>query len=178
MITKYKLFENNRVFITPGMVNDNEYDKIKYLVENGADVDNYNLNKDLLATPLIDAAYLNNVEIVKILIDNGADLNKGDSDMNPLLYAVDGANYEIVELLINAGADVSMNTRDGDSPLMLANSRTMVNLLIKAGANTKHIDDFGNHFIYYYDFPNEIKEEWPEIYKEYQKMKRKADFNI
>lgn len=60
-------------------------------------------------TPLMWAAEKGDIEIVRILIDAGADVNAFNEihpGTNALLEAVKrGGSYEMVELLVNAGAD-------------------------------------------------------------------------
>lgn len=60
-------------------------------------------------TPLMWAAEKGDIEIVRMLIDAGADVNAFDEihiGTNALLEAVKrGGSYEMIELLVNAGAD-------------------------------------------------------------------------
>lgn len=61
-----------------------------------------------------------NVEIVKVLIDAGADVNIRTADHfenTPLLLAAYNENLEIVKLLVEAGADIDIdNNEDTDAP--------------------------------------------------------------
>lgn len=63
-------------------------------------------------TPLMWAAETGDPEIVRMLIDAGADVNASDeihAGTNALLEAVKrGGSYEMVELLVNAGANPTM----------------------------------------------------------------------
>ena len=64
-------------------------------------------------TPLHVAASVNDNDVSKILIINGADINaKDDSEITPLHYAVSFYAREIVQLLITNGVD--LNTTDSD----------------------------------------------------------------
>ena len=64
-------------------------------------------------TPLIEAAYNGHVEIVKLLIDRGADVNlKGEAWYGPLHAAAMGGHAEVVKLLLDNGADVNIFHQD------------------------------------------------------------------
>ena len=55
-----------------------------------------------------------NAEIVQLLIDADADLNKTDKNgRTALFYAASGGNDDIVALLIDAGADTSIKDKEG-----------------------------------------------------------------
>lgn len=61
------------------------------------------------------------VELVKILLDNGADPNAKDpdDDSTPLHEAVDRGNVEIVKALLDKEANTYQANQDGDTPLRL-----------------------------------------------------------
>jgi len=93
--------------------------------------------------PIHAAAFKGNLEAVKLLVENGADVNaKGPGDSTPLLFAatmshvkVKGADYEgLVRFLIESGADVNAPNSLGYPPLHFAKNKTVVELLKKAGA--------------------------------------------
>jgi len=58
-------------------------------------------------TPLMAAANYGNLERVKALIENGADIHEKCElwDRTPLIFATQGGHKEILEYLISAGAD-------------------------------------------------------------------------
>src|SRR5438270_499028 len=74
-------------------------------------------------TPLHLAAGGGRLELVRLLIDAGADVDRRDPDSGrvPLHAAVaagtDGDAPEIVKALLKAGADANATTNDGASPL-------------------------------------------------------------
>jgi ankyrin repeat protein len=60
-------------------------------------------------TPLILASYRNNVELVKLLIEKGADINymypiEQNNERTALYYSIQKLNYEICKLLLEKGA--------------------------------------------------------------------------
>jgi len=81
----------------------------------------------------------NNLDKVKELISQGADVNLRDSRGNtPLLQAIIIRKLSFIEPLIAAGADVNVKARNGAMPLhRIANSgqTEIAELLIKNGAN-------------------------------------------
>ena len=81
---------------------------IKFLIENGADVNATNKNGE---TALFKAR---NLEVAKILIKQGADVNAKDKyGETPLFKA---PNLEIANLLIKNGSDVNAINNTGDTP--------------------------------------------------------------
>jgi len=61
-------------------------------------------------TPLHVACHCNHAEIVKLLLDNGADVNAHNSvcDEFPLNWACEYSNMEIVKILLDNHANVEM----------------------------------------------------------------------
>ncbi|PWZ26028.1 Ankyrin-1 [Zea mays] len=91
-------------------------------------------------TPLMFALHHEgNKAIVKYLINNHADPNKGaNSGIAPLHIAATEGYYEIVEYLLSRGADVDPLSQDGESPLFCAvfhGHERIVTLLLKHGAD-------------------------------------------
>jgi ankyrin repeat protein len=115
----------------------NYQELVKQLIEKGVDV-NY---QDGGGTPLHAAAENGLIEIVELLIANGAQVSaKSKSDAStPLHHAAENGFIEIAEMLIANGAQ--MNTHGGfnsGTPLLYAAEKghlLMVKLLIRSGAN-------------------------------------------
>lgn len=71
-------------------------------------------------TPLIYVCMKNARDLVKLLLDNGADASLGNNqDRMPLHFAAETGNSEIISLLTAAGADVNCTDRNGVTPLMV-----------------------------------------------------------
>lgn len=86
---------------------------INRLLKNGANI-NETTNKGWQATPLIWALYSQKYEVAKLLIENGADINKPDNyGRTPLIYATDNEYLELIKLMIQKGADVNAKAADG-----------------------------------------------------------------
>jgi len=75
-------------------------------------------------TPLMRAACHDRVEVVRTLINGGADVNAARSDgFTPLLLAIFYGHAAIVRVLCESGADVNVTTRFGTSAHMWAVAR-------------------------------------------------------
>jgi len=74
-------------------------------------------------TPLMEAASAGHVDIVKLLISHGADVNAQSTSGNtPLMYACAGGHVECVKTLLAKNANVEDHNENGHTPLMEAAS--------------------------------------------------------
>ena len=65
-------------------------------------------------TPLIVAAYYDQLEAVKFLVEQGADVNAQDSGGNTALMGVAFKNYiDVAHYLIDSGADINIKNPKG-----------------------------------------------------------------
>ncbi|MBQ9539789.1 MAG: ankyrin repeat domain-containing protein [Treponema sp.] len=95
-------------------------DKVKWLLENGADINA--ISKDRGYTAVMDAVWRKNIEITEYLIEAGADLSIISSDGQPILVlAVGNGDYKIVELLLKNGANPDIKDSMGMSAREYAN---------------------------------------------------------
>lgn len=116
---------------------------LKYLVENGANVQIYN------NFPIRMAASSNNLEACEYLISKGADVNSGDS--YSLCMATANGNFKLVKLLINHGG---VSNGYGNQPLKIALVNSyfeIVIYLINHGAEENTITQYEtyNKFVRY-----------------------------
>jgi len=116
---------------------------IKFEIENGIDP-NYALGNSV--TPMIFAANIGNVAIMKKLIEKGGNVNCfiPQSKNTPLLLASNKGHFEMVKLLIENGANIDFQQKDGYTALYIAannNEEKIVKYLIEKGANY-HIRDY------------------------------------
>ncbi|CAM4769653.1 unnamed protein product [Rotaria magnacalcarata] len=82
---------------------------------------NLNFQDDNGMGSIHEAAVGGNVEILKLLIDNGANVNlKDNKGLRPLHYAAWQGRSEPVFILLRRGANVNEQSTSGDTPLHLA----------------------------------------------------------
>ena len=95
---------------------------VRYLVGLGqVDVDQVG---GLYATTVLnEAVKLNHADVVQVLIDAGADIEKKDArQCTPLLLGCKADVNDAVKVLVRAGADVGARDRDGKTCLMIASA--------------------------------------------------------
>lgn len=134
----------------------NNADVSKLLLNAGADV-NVSDN-DKKRTPLMEAASRNNGELVKILLDAGAEIDARDYVGNTALILsiprrftrrTSGEHIEnATKILVAYGANLDCQAQDGRTALHIAVSagsgaKSIVTLLLKAGANQNIKDNLG-----------------------------------
>jgi hypothetical protein len=130
------------------------YKIVQLLLEYGADP---NIPNDLA---LSEAAFVcdgkskkSALAIMKLLIDNGANINCRNSWLLPLhAVASTCADPEAMHLLLDAGGNVDIRARNGDTPLHDAVSRRrwdIVEVLIQKGANVNSVNEKGKRWSSY-----------------------------
>ncbi len=120
---------------------------------------NANARKENGVTALMWAAGHNtNPEVVKILLEGGADIHAksgGNLDMTALMWAASrNTNPEVVKALLEGGADIHAKGGIlGMTALMWAASRNtnpeVVKMLLIGGANVHAVDENGNDALWY-----------------------------
>lgn len=81
-------------------------------------------------TPLHECCVRGNLLIARYLISYGADVNQCSQDgIRPIHDAVENDHIEMVRLLLSFGADPLLTTYSGKSPMKIARSGRMINLL-------------------------------------------------
>ena len=96
---------------------DNNLEELNKLIARGDDVNGLDYNQ---ITPLFYAAELGRVEMARVLIEHGANLEFRDEYGNtPLMkacYSTSTRAYEMIALLISAGADLDATNNYGHNP--------------------------------------------------------------
>ena len=94
------------------------------------------------ATPLWTASTLGHLDIVKVLIERGANIeHTTDSRSSPLRGAAFDGHMDVVAYLIEKGADIDKPNQVGQSPLTIAAAMKQIDTvkyLIENGANVHH----------------------------------------
>src|SRR6185312_7061829 len=122
----------------------NDTEAMKQMIEKGIDVNVDIINEN--ETLLYYATQENKLEIVKLLINAGADVNKANSKkpdvysgMTPLHIAAFNGNLELVQLLVEKGADKNAQTEFWrTTPIHMAirkNNLDVIKYLKSAGAD-------------------------------------------
>ncbi|MGD9563574.1 MAG: ankyrin repeat domain-containing protein [Pyrinomonadaceae bacterium] len=95
-----------------------EVDEVRKLLAAGENVNGQDKNYDGV-TPLFVAVENGNLEMVKLLLDHGADANAVDNTKRTPLMSLDSdATPELVERLIRAGAETDARDQDGSTVLL------------------------------------------------------------
>lgn len=119
----------------------------KILLKSGVPVSR--LDNDDTPT-LIYAIETQNLELISLLIENGADVNLKITynGVFPLYFAVELNNLEIIHLLISKGADVNNKTRFGCTALHKAccnkEDESIIKILLQNGARVSVENEYGN----------------------------------
>ena len=113
--------------------------RIHFLLNAGA---NINHDYKYLGTPLYRAAVNGDLEVFKMLLENGAHINI--NNLYLLGVAVDSGNSEIVKILLAAGANVNPK---GHEPYLCQAARRgfpeLVQMFLDRGANIEVKDEYG-----------------------------------
>jgi serine/threonine-protein phosphatase 6 regulatory ankyrin repeat subunit B len=128
------------------------------VTNNGAD-----MNKAMRKLIFI-ASVRGHLEILKCVIQNGADLNQQNNNCaTPLYIASRNGHLEIVKLLTISGADVNCPNNNGATPLYVASRNghfEIVQFLIKNGADVNPSNNNGGTPLYiatYYGYFDIVK---------------------
>jgi len=109
----------------------------QFLIDNGAKVNNDSVN----GPPLHTAIRRHDLEMVKFLLANGADVNKKDRQgMPPILLACIESQIEIIKLFLRKGVDVDSTEQHGRTSLIYAarfGNYDLVKILLEHGADPR-----------------------------------------
>ena len=125
-------------------ITNNDLVAFKLFLEAGMDP---NTTAQIASNPsaLMIAANHNRLEMAKMLIDKGANVNSKDKNgSTALMFAISyeaGRNTELIKLLLSKGADANVTNKEGSTALMVAigsqtaDSAEVVKLLLEKGAD-------------------------------------------
>ncbi|HRH45460.1 MAG TPA: ankyrin repeat domain-containing protein [Pyrinomonadaceae bacterium] len=92
-------------------IENQNIDKVRDLIAKGANPDSVDFSTFEPIYPIIKASYKKDVNLMKLLLDNGADVNQEYSccmsSSTPLSNAVQYGDKNLVELLLERGADAN-----------------------------------------------------------------------
>ena len=98
-----------------------DMEKIKELIKSGADIKS--TDSELGASVLHIASATDNIDLAKLCLDNGVDVDvKDNSEFTPLLWAVSYNSPKVLKFLIDSGANTNAKGNDGRSSFELAKS--------------------------------------------------------
>ena len=128
------------------MLDDGREDAAKFAIMSGADV---NGESTAGQTVLEMAAEHGFRDIVQLLLDRGADVDRGHYG-SPLATAAKQGHGDIVDLLLASGANVNSVNTYGHTPLMGAGDVSIIKRLVAHGAQLDAKDNRGRGCMYYY----------------------------
>jgi len=117
-----------------GAIRSNKYNQFEEsLASNDLDINETTWG----VTPLYIAVHFGRVQMIKPIIEKGADINAlcGSKKRTALHKAVSKGNEEIVRLLLDAGADYKLANKYGKTPYEEAEKRGYQNILMILGEN-------------------------------------------
>jgi ankyrin repeat protein len=137
--------------ITKPLINatiENKIKEVRSLIARGINVNDQDKGF-AMRTALHAAVEENNLKIVTILLNAGADVNLLDEDGNtPLMMLNDETNSEIIKLLVNHGTDPNIQNKDGKRSALLnaamEDNFKAMRILIEAGAKVNLKDEDGD----------------------------------
>lgn len=114
ILKNIQINENSNTAITTVVISSaddlKKIEMIQSLIEAGININSYN---NIYQTALILAVKSKYHEIIKFLIENGADINYGgvENMENPLAIAIKNQDIDSVDLLLKAGVDVNIENK-------------------------------------------------------------------
>ena len=117
---------------------------VRSLLNQGVDVNSNAYGR----TALLWAAQNKHMDIVRLLIEKGANVNTKDKNTGtPLIYEVINGQLDMVKLLLDKGADLNMVSGPVDATALIyavfQNNKDAVQFLVKRGADVNVKDKLG-----------------------------------
>ena len=150
-IEEYSMDENNINLQLLKACQENDFDTVKKIIESGKKQKAYDINysDDRGYTPLMLSVKHGNLDIVKLLIKNKADIHAKNSSGDTALMGASGVNGDlnIVKFLVKSRADVNAKDGMGQTALMHASGVTgnldIVRFLVESKADVDVKDEVG-----------------------------------
>lgn len=127
-----------------------DLDTVKRLLAENPDL--INSRNSVGRFPLEMAAQTGQIEVVKFLLEKGADVNLNRGGATALhMAAIYGGKTEVITLLLEAGADINARTGNGDTPLNMAvigKQKEIAELLLDKGGEINWENQNFSHLLY------------------------------
>ena len=127
-------------------IRNNDLESVKKLIESDntlLEIGNY-----LSYTPLHIATFYGHIDIIKYLVECGADIETKDNDGNTPLYSSSyKGRLDVVKYLISVGVDIESKNNYDDTPLHIASVRyhiKIVEYLLSKGADPYIKNKYGD----------------------------------
>ncbi|XP_019481764.1 PREDICTED: B-cell lymphoma 3 protein [Hipposideros armiger] len=109
-------------------VNTECHEAVLLLLERGADIDAVDIKSG--RSPLIHAVENNKLSMVQLLLQHGANVNAQMYSGSSALHSASGRGLlHLVRMLVRSGADSGLKNCHNDTPLMVARSRKVIDIL-------------------------------------------------
>ena len=111
-------------------------------------------------TPLEAALNRDRVSIVKLLLKNGADVNRPIGKLTPLTYAAKKNRPDLLKLFLRSGADIDRKSPEGFTALMYASARNypeVARILVREDADPNIRDDYSKTALHYAERENNVE---------------------
>eukprot|EP00069_Balaena_mysticetus_P001906 bmy_15575T0 len=109
-------------------VNTECQEAVLLLLEHGADIDAVDIKSG--RSPLIHAVENNSLSMVQLLLQHGANVNAQMYSGSSALHSASGRGLlPLVRTLVRSGADSGLKNCHNDTPLMVARSRRVIDIL-------------------------------------------------
>lgn len=144
-------------------ISHNDYGQVKKLLRDDPNLAKYSRESHL--PPILEALSPDKIDILKLLVASGADVNgvdqEGDTPLNCVLQDLKRIYLDsshgpqdvaLINILLNSGASVSKANNNGVTPVMFAASATrpdLVRQLFAKGANINVADANGETLLFY-----------------------------
>ena len=132
----------NKIFSQSKLIKYKFYLGLNDVIKTILEADDMNV----LLEALFLATKLGNLQIVKCLVENGADINQKGGYLNEtvLMLASDKGDLNLVKYLVENGADVNEEDKDESTPLLLATDSgdlEKVKYLVENGADVNAVNN-------------------------------------